>query len=259
MNLKIRASSLGKIMSDDSDSKITIKQLDLLNTLLSKIKLTENQAKKRDMLIAKRDAAPKLSKGAQTYIRQLWLENNYAVYQNVENKYIDKGNIVEDLSIQLVEVVLKKNNLLKNDKKYSNKYVHGTPDVVVLDDCVIDVKSSWNAATFPFFEDKIPNNLYLWQLKAYMWLTNIHKSFLCYCLVPTPEHLIFDEINRLSYRKNEIEISEETENEVRKLHNIDKIPIEKRLKCYEVNLHEDDIKKMKEKVKLANQFYDSIQ
>ena len=92
-----------------------------------------------------------------------------------------------------------------------------------------------------------------------MWLTNIHKSFLCYCLVPTPEYLIFDEINRLSYRKNEIEISEETENEVRKLHNIDKIPIEKRLKCYEVNLHEDDIKKMKEKVKLANQFYDSIQ
>ena len=47
-DLKIRASQLGRIMTDDSSAKITDKQLSTLEGLLSKIKLTEKQAELRD-------------------------------------------------------------------------------------------------------------------------------------------------------------------------------------------------------------------
>ena len=89
--LKIRASSLGKIMSDDPKNKISEKQLLTLEGLLSKIKVTDKQAELRDVLLLKRDAAPELSKGAKTYIKELWLEDNYGIRQEINSCYIDKG------------------------------------------------------------------------------------------------------------------------------------------------------------------------
>ena len=100
--LKIRASQLGRIMSDDAKNKISDKQLLTLEGLLSKIKLTEKQAELRDVLLLKRDAKPELSTGAKTYIKELWLEDNYGIKQEINSKYLTKGNDVEDLSIQLV-------------------------------------------------------------------------------------------------------------------------------------------------------------
>lgn len=257
-DLKIRASQLGKIMTDDSSAKITDKQLSTLEGLLSKIKLTEKQAELRDTLLLKRDAEPQLSTGAKTYIRELWLEKNYGVRKEINSKYIDKGNEVEDLSIELVETMLEVGKCFKNDEWFNNGYVHGTPDVIT-DTCVIDVKSSWSAATFPFFDTKLKNTTYEWQLKAYMWLTGIHKSFLSYCLVPTPEMLIQDEIRRESWKRGEGgEVSDEVEQEVRQFHNLDNIPIWERVKSFEVLLTGDDIKKIKEKVELAREYYKTL-
>jgi hypothetical protein len=259
--LLIRASALGKIMSDDAKNKITEKQSLTLEGLLSKIKLTNKQAELRDALLLKRDAKPELSKGGKTYIKEIWLENNYDIKQEISNKYIDKGNIVEDLSIELASYTINTDNvkvsLYKNDEYFENDYVCGTPDVIT-DTHIIDVKSSWSAATFPFFDETLSNKNYEWQLKAYMWLTNIHKSYLSYCLVPTPEILIQDEIKRISWKRGEIEISEETEEEVREFHNLDKIPIWERIKSFEVKLTGEDIKKMKEKVKLARAYYKTL-
>ena len=257
MDLIIRASSLGRLMSD-STTKITDKQLETLNGLLSKIQLTKLQAQLRDKLIAKRDAPNELSKGAKTYIKELWLENNYGIKQEIKSKYIDKGNQVESLSIKLAELTMDIGELYKNEEFYKNDFVCGTPDVVT-DSCVIDVKSSWSASTFPFFDEKITNTNYLWQLKAYCWLTNIHKSFLCYCLVPTPQTLIEDEMRRVSWKRGELgEVSEEVEQEVREFHNLDKIPIWERVKSFEVKLTGEDIMKMKEKITLAREYYNSL-
>tara|TARA_R100001163_G_C5029224_1_gene169923 strand:- start:350 stop:1090 length:741 start_codon:yes stop_codon:yes gene_type:complete len=245
-------------MSDDPKNKITDKQLLTLEGLLSKVKLTEKQAQLRDTLLLKRDAKPELSKGAKTYIKELWLENNYGIKQEINNKYIDKGNEVEDLSIELCETMLDLGRLYKNDEYFENDFVCGSPDVIT-DTHIIDVKSSWSAATFPFFEEKIPNLLYEWQLKAYMFLCNIHKSYLAYCLVPTPEILIEDEIRKISWKRGELsEISEEVENEVREFHNLDQIPIWERVKTFEVKLTGEDIKKIKEKVTLARDYYNNL-
>jgi len=253
-----RASSLGRLMTDDSSAKITDKQLSTLEGLLSKIKLTEKQAELRDTLLLKRDAPPQLSTGAKTYIKEEWLYKNYGVRQEIKSKYIDKGNEVEDLSIELVETMMDIGRMYKNDEYFKNDYVHGTPDVIT-DTCVIDVKSSWSAASFPFFDTELKNKTYEWQLKAYMWLTGIHKSYLSYCLVPTPEMLIQDEIRRESWKRGECgEVSAEVEVDVRKFHNLDNIPIWERVKSFEVVLTGEDIKKMKEKVTLAREYYKSI-
>ena len=255
--LKIRASSLGKIMSDDPKNKITEKQLITLDGLLSKVKLTDKQAELRDVLLLKRDAKPELSKGAKTYIRELWLEDNYGIKQEINSKYIDKGNEVESLSIKLAELTADLGELYKNEEYFENNYVKGTPDVIT-DSHIIDVKSSWSAATFPFFDEVLTNKNYEWQLKAYCWLTNIHKAYLSYCLVPTPEILIQDEIKRVSWKRGEIEISQEVEDEVRAFHNLEAIPIWERIKSFEVTLNSDDIVKMRDKVTLAREYYNTL-
>jgi len=256
--LKIRASQLGRIMSDDAKNKISDKQLLTLEGLLSKIKLTEKQAELRDVLLLKRDAKPELSTGAKTYIKELWLEDNYGIKQEINSKYLTKGNDVEDLSIQLVETMLDQENLYKNDEYFENDYVKGTPDVIT-DTCVIDVKSSWSAATFPFFDEKLSNKNYEWQLKSYMWLTNLHESYLSYCLVPTPEVLILDEMRRVSWKRGEGgEVSKTVENEVRQYFDISEIPVWERVKSFKVTLKGEDIAKIKEKVNLAKEYYNHL-
>jgi len=85
--MKVRASSLGKIMATDAKDKITDKQLLTLNGLLEKVKLTEAQCVTIDKLIAKRDAPPALSTGAKTFIRTMALEDKHPeLKRNIESK-----------------------------------------------------------------------------------------------------------------------------------------------------------------------------
>jgi hypothetical protein len=256
--LKIRASQLGRLMATDSKTSITEKQLVTLNGLLAKIKLTEKQAELRDTLLLKRDAEPELSKGAKSYVTELYLEREFGIKQEINSKYLDKGNEVEKASIELTSILLEKDFLFKNEEHFENDFVHGTPDVLT-NYSVIDVKSSWSAATFPFFDTELKNSLYEWQLKAYMWLTGRTESYLCYCLVPTPENLILDEMRRVSWKRGEgAEVSEETEQEVIEYFDISKIPTEKRLKAFKVILTDEDIEKMKTAVKMAREYYKTL-
>lgn len=259
-DLKIRASSLGRIMTSDKNTTITPKQLETLNGLLAKIKLTEKQAELRDTLELKRDAKEELSAGAKTYVRELALYNKFGIRQEINSRYLDKGNLQEQLSIELAETLLDCGALFKNDEYFNNDYVQGTPDVIT-DEVVIDVKTSWSKATYfkHYFNEELENKIYEWQLKAYMWLTGRQVSYLCYCLVPTPEMLIEDEIRRVSWKKGEgAAVSEETEQEVREFLSVDSVPVWNRVKSFKVELTGEDIKKMKEKVELAKEYYKSI-
>jgi hypothetical protein len=257
--LKIRASSLGRLMSNDKDTSITDKQLVTLNGLLDKIKLTEKQAELRDVLLLKRDAKPELSTGAKSYVKELYQYHEYGIRQEINSKYIDKGNEVEDLAIELAGITLEFEGLEKNENYFTNGFVHGTPDVCN-DEVLIDVKSSWSAATFPMFDTKLKNTIYEWQLKAYMWLTGHKESYLVYCLVPTPEELILDEMRRVSWKRGELgEVSIETEAEVRAYFDISNIPTQKRVKSFKVELTEKDVADIKIKVNLARKYYKQIQ
>lgn len=257
-DLKIRASSLGRLMANDKDTSITTKQLVTLDGLLAKIKLTEKQAELRDVLMLKRDAKPQLSAGAKSYINEMFMFNEYGIKQEISSKYLDKGNEVEDLAIESAGIYLDRTGLVKNEDYFENEYICGTPDVVN-DEILIDVKSSWSASTFPFFDTTLKNKMYEWQLKAYMYLTGHTKSYLCYCLVPTPEKLILDEMRRVSWKRGEgAEVSIETELDTRAYFDLSKIPVHKRVKAFKVSLTAQDIEQIKDKVLLAREYYNNL-
>ena len=92
-----------------------------------------------------------------------------------------------------------------------------------------------------------------------MMLTNLKDSRLIYCLVRTPEDLIVDEIRRTSWKRVEgAEVSAEVEKEVRDYFDISAIPLEQRIKVFNVTLTEEDVEKVKEKVELAREYYKSL-
>jgi hypothetical protein len=198
-----------------------------------------------------------LSQTAKSYVQELYLEAEYGIRKEFWSRYTDKGLLVENEAIELVEEMLDFGFLEKNELKYENDYLTGIPDVVTKD-YIIDVKSSYNANTFPFFEDEIPNKDYYYQLQGYMELTGREKALLIYCLIDTPEDILLDEIRRESWKRKEIQISEEVEDYVRNLHCFDNLPKHKRLKVYEIEKHEPTIEKIYTKVNECREYYETL-
>ena len=196
-----RCSSLGNIMVGNSKTLITDKQrveLDLLNTKHFDEKITDKQNEKRLYLINKRDAPPELSQGSKTHCNDIMKGVLFNRERSFHSKYTDKGNEVEEKGLTLASKVLN-DVMFKNEKHYSNDFIKGTPDRVVVGEIVDDIKCSWDLHTFPLFEDYTKNNLYKWQLKGYAWLTDCIDARLIYCLVDTPYNIIQDELRKLDW------------------------------------------------------------
>jgi hypothetical protein len=154
-----------------------------------------------------------LSKTAQSYVETWMKEQIYKRRKVVTSKYMEKGNMVEDESISFAGRVLNA-DISKNDRKYENDFLTGTPDVIT-EDYVIDVKNSWDCFTFPLFYENVPNKDYFYQAQGYMALTGLSHYKLIYTLVDTPDSLIEREFKYASeldfdsfakdYRYNEID------------------------------------------------------
>jgi hypothetical protein len=198
-----------------------------------------------------------LSKTTKSYIQELALENKYGVVKEFSSKYTDKGNEVEDESIALTMDVLNLGFIYKNEDHFSNEWIKGTPDVST-DEILLDVKSSWDATTFPFFATDIPNKDYYYQLQGYMWLTDKQTSLLCYCLINTPLQIVEDEVRREHWKQYAIDERKEIRDFVEAKHNFNHIPKEKKVKVFEIERDEDTINEIKEKVKLCREYYNQI-
>jgi len=130
-----------------------------------------------------------LSKTAQSFC-QTWLkEQLYNRRNEFSSKYTQKGNEVEDNSLDYIAEQLDLGMLLKNEEYFESNFLTGTPDAI-LKDYLIDVKNSWDCFTFPLFETEIPNKDYFYQAQCYMHLTNRKSYKLIYVLSDTPNHLI---------------------------------------------------------------------
>jgi len=138
--------------------------------------------------------------GAKTYCRTWLKEQLYDRRKGFTSKYTDKGNICEDSSIEFLSDYFLI-DIVKNEEFFSNDLLQGTPDIFVGDDCVWDVKNSWEPSTFPLF-DTDPDKGYWWQLQSYMALTGRSKARLVYTLMDAPAELITDEARRASYKSN---------------------------------------------------------
>lgn len=150
--LKIRASSLAEIMTDPKGKDET------------------------------------LSVGAKTAIAKQAKEFVYGFDERFSSKYTEKGLLVEDRSIELLNSVMF-SNYKKNTERKTNEWITGEADIVTADQ-IIDIKSSWSLATFPALAADGENKTYEWQLRAYMMLWDLDSAQIAYCLVNTPDHLV---------------------------------------------------------------------
>ena len=204
-----------------------------------------------------RKAGEVLSETAKTYVHDLVLEEKYGIKKEFSSRYTDKGNEVEEIGIALVNEVLNYKFIYKNYEFFENEWVKGTPDVNT-DEVLLDVKCSWDATTFPFFDTDVPNKDYFFQLQGYMWLTGKQESILAYCLINTPFQMVEDEIRRAHWKFNLIEENTELRKEVESKHIFDHIPEHKRVKYWFIRRDEAVIEKIKERVELCREYYNLL-
>jgi hypothetical protein len=210
-----------------------------------------------DLMTESRSKSEKLSKTAKSYIQKVFKEREFGYYENINSKAIDKGIENEDEAIQLASEVLCWDFVIKNEEKYSNEYINGTPDVITKD-LLADIKCSWNMGTFPIFEDEIPTKNYWWQLQSYMWLTGHSTSELVYVLTNTPEQIVEDEIRRMHWKLNKIDEDLDLREAVQSQHTFDHIPNNLRIKRFIVERDEQAIEQIKEKVELCRNYYEQL-
>jgi hypothetical protein len=198
-----------------------------------------------------------LSKTCKSYLQELAIEEMYGIKKEFSSRYTDKGVEVERTSIDLIQDNCDFGFMYKNEEHFENDYLTGTPDVNT-DNILLDVKSSYDATTFPWFEEEIPNKDYYYQLQGYMALCNKRKSVLAYCLVNTPFQIVEDEVRRAHWKEHLIDESEELRADVEARHNFDHIPPEKRIKTFEVRYDKDVIKAIYERIKECRKYYETL-
>ena len=130
-----------------------------------------------------------LSVTSQSYCKEWLTEQIYSRRKEFSSKQTQKGNEVEDESLDFLADNLDLGFIVKNEKWFENDYFTGTPDAI-LKDLIIDVKNSWDCFTFPLFDTAVPNKDYYWQAQIYMDLVGIDNYKLVYVLSDTPMHLI---------------------------------------------------------------------
>jgi hypothetical protein len=191
-NFRFRCSSLGLIMTDAQsiDEQFVTEEVAAIQR---KTKRTDDE---KALLQALKDKS--LSAGAKTFIEGLAKEFLYGFHEVVTGKYMDKGLIVEDQSIELYNSV-HFTNYTKNTERRSDDYITGECDIIVPGTKGIDIKSSWSLATFPATAAAGADKMYEWQCRGYMRLWNVPSWEVAYCMVNTPDELIKYEQEDLHY------------------------------------------------------------
>jgi hypothetical protein len=138
-----------------------------------------------------------LSVGAKTYIEDLAKEFVYGYVKEVSSKEMEKGLIVEQACIDLLNEVLF-TNYVKNTERRENDWITGECDIFT-GRKIHDIKAPWSLATFPATVFAGRDKDYEWQLRGYMMLWNVDESEIDYCMVSTPDELIRYEPESIHY------------------------------------------------------------
>lgn len=189
---RFRCSSLGLIMSNAQsvDEQYVTEEIAAIQ------RKTKRSDEEKALLQEAKDKS--LSAGAKTYIESLAKEELYGFKEIITGKYMDKGLIVEDESIQLYNSVFF-TDYVKNTERRTNEWITGECDVIVPGVAGIDIKSAWSLATFPATSAAAHDTLYEWQCRGYMMLWNVPLWEVAYCMVNTPDELIKYEQESLHY------------------------------------------------------------
>lgn len=268
---KISASQCGKIMSG-AEGKSVKQRLEEL-----RIEIEEREAKVAEMkptlktypkavemfkrrqaeylALLPRENEPNLSKTCITYLRKWADEKIYKRKVRFSSKQTDKGNIVEDVSIDYASIHLEWGLVSKNLERFSNEWAHGEPDLV-LDNEVPDIKSSYTHETFPLYSPELENKDYEWQDLVYQWLTGIKKGSIVFVLTSMPDEMIRKEA-RFSKELPE-GYTEAQYEEFAAQFRYDELPPYLRIKQYEVEYSEEKIEAIKTRVNECRKYIETV-
>ena len=283
MDILFRSSGSGALMTEKQGGGITQNQLDRITELEKErdtgLNINGNKVKfegtkkpqELEELIAKRDAPPELSDTAKAFVKNIWLQREKGIVEDIKSKYLDKGVFNEEDSIILISEV---DNIFysKNEERRSNKDHTGECDVfkdLGHKKVVHDVKTSWNATTFMNSKPSIDNE---WQGRIYMELWDADEFHLRFCLVDCPPHLVEKEkdIAKWKYYSGdmsdaELDIFEKSMEPI--YSQIEKNLIysnnpafskEERVKTFVFYRDPLKMEKMAERVKMAREYYKTI-
>ena len=251
---KVRASELGVIMTG-CKAPLTANQIVKVSELKAKAAPTDKQRIELGQLLEKQLYAPSLSVTTKSKMNEYFNGLHFGRSNDIRGKYLDKGIMVEEQAITLVSEVLDV-FLVKNRERRCNDYLTGEPDNV--QGIIRDIKSSCDLDTFPMFEDELRNNLYWWQVQAYMELFDIDEAEVIYCHVDTPEMLILDELRRVSWQLNHIELPQEIEYEVRNNMTFGDIPKHQRVKRFAVKRDREQMAMVKPQVIKCREYLEQL-
>ena len=198
-----------------------------------------------------------LSQTTKSYLEQIVKEEVYNTKYTFSSKYTDKGNIVEDNSIDFAAEMLGYGMLVKNEKYFNNDFLTGTPDVITKD-TVLDLKNSWDCFTFPLFSDVIPNKDYMYQLQGYMALTGLKKARLVYVLSDTPTNLIEKEAYWFCKNSGFDDLDMDVFKEYEQRMTYKNTPNESKIKSFDIEYDETIIAEIYERVNLCRDYINEL-
>lgn len=189
-----------------------------------------------------RSKAAVISDTAKSAIRDIVKEDLYGFRSFTGNQYTQKGNLLEDLAIEM-SGKMRFRNYQKHVGRVENELITGECDVLDLErKLIIDTKVTWDIGTHPFFQDeameKVKKAGYDVQMQAYMWLYDCEVAHVDFWLFPCPPELLkdWDDIEQL-------------------VHLVEAIDIRERLTTVTIQRDEAVIEKIKDKIPHAQEYY----
>lgn len=161
-----------------------------------------------------RSKAAVISDTAKSAIRDIVKEDLYGFRSFTGNQYTQKGNLLEDLAIEM-SGKMRFRNYQKHVGRVENELITGECDVLDLErKLIIDTKVTWDIGTHPFFQDeameKVKKAGYDVQMQAYIWLYDCEVAHVDFWLFPCPPELLkdWDDIDQLVHLVEAIDIRE---------------------------------------------------
>ena len=192
-----------------------------------------------------RSKATVISDTAKSAIRDIVKEDLYGFRSFTGNQYTQKGNLLEDLAIEM-SGKMRLRNYQKHVGRVENELITGECDVLDLKNkLIIDTKCTWDIGTHPFFADeameKVKKAGYDVQMQAYMWLYGCDVANIDFWLFPCPPELLngWDDIDQL-------------------VHLVEKIDIRERKTTVVIERDEAIIQKIKDKVPHCQEYYEKL-
>src|SRR5690554_114960 len=187
----------------------------------------------------------KMGAGTKTYVQEWLISELTGKEKRIDSKYLRSG--VERESASLIRASKYFGvELVKNTTQLENDFFTGEFDART-DDMVIDVKSSWDAFTFPIFETE-PDKGYVRQLQIYMDLMGLKKASLAYCLENGTEEMIESLSWKIAKEEGADEPTIEHWDKAEAELNYDQLPENMRIKVFSFERDEGLIENMKQAV-----------